>query len=98
MSFLIQVVNFLVLGVMSDCLLCSGHSGYYIMRLWTVFDRFFLAGSPDMEVCHVYLPSGLQENDPRQRRTLILTASLQTDVEVQLPPGPMEGFLVRNGE
>ena len=52
-----------------------------------------------MKVWHVYLPSGLQVNDPRQRRTLILTASLQTDaVEVQLPPGPMEGFLVRNGE
>ena len=50
-----------------------------------------------MEVWHVYVPSGLQGHDPSQR-TLILTASLQTDVvEVQLPPGPMEGFLVRKG-
>lgn len=67
------------------------------MRLWTVSDLVFQQADL-MWRCgtYLYLPSGLQGHDPSQ--ILILTASLQTDaVEVQLPPGPMEGFLVRNG-
>lgn len=94
LSFLIQAVNFLVLDVMSDCSIVfwTFWISYYIMRLWTVFNLVFQQADL-MWRCstYLYLPSGHQGHDPSQ--ILILTASLQTDaVEVQLPPGPMEGF------
>lgn len=59
---------------------------------------YFLVGSPHVERKHVKLLSGLHWYYLSKSRTLILTASLQTDgVEVQLPVGPMESFLVKVG-
>lgn len=48
--WLIQIVNFLILGMISIFLFSSAHFGYYSRRLYVIFKSFTLADSQP-EVC-----------------------------------------------